>query len=166
MNRYAIALGSNLGDRMGNLGSALGRLAELLTVVAKSGIYESEPVGGPEQCAFLNAVVLVDTVLEPEDTLTLCLAIEAAGGRVRGERWGPRTIDLDIVAWDGGSHSSANLEIPHPRAHERAFVLVPLVEVWPEVVLADGRTAVESIIGQDTGGIVRTDTDWGASAGL
>ena len=166
MNRYAIALGSNLEDRMGNLGLAVDGLAEFLTVVAASGIYESEPVGGPKQGAFLNAVVLVDTVLGPEEMLVQCTRIETFGGRVREERWGPRTIDLDIVAWDGGPHRSEQLEIPHPRAHQRAFVLLPLVELWPDVLLADGRTAADALAGLDVRGIALAVQDWNSWTGL
>jgi len=141
-NRAAIALGSNLGDRLSHLRFAIERLRRLGTVAAVSSVYETAPVGGPEQGPYLNAVVVVDTPLSPAELLAATQAIEADAGRVRVERWGPRTLDLDIVTMVDGSGApiaveATDLQIPHPRAHQRRFVLEPLAEVWPDAPLVD-----------------------------
>lgn len=141
-NRAAIALGSNLGDRLSHLRFAIERLGGLGTVAAVSSVYETAPVGGPEQGPYLNAVVVVDTPLSPAELLAATQAIEADAGRVRVERWGPRTLDLDIVTMVDASGApiaveATDLQIPHPRAHQRRFVLEPLAEVWPDAPLVD-----------------------------
>ncbi|MBT8198734.1 MAG: 2-amino-4-hydroxy-6-hydroxymethyldihydropteridine diphosphokinase [Acidimicrobiia bacterium] len=137
--RAAIALGSNLGDRHGHLDAAveaLGRLGELMAVSAP---VETDPVGGPPgQGPYLNAVAIVATDLEPSALLRECLAIEASRGRVREERWGPRTLDLDILLFGDRRVSKPGLTIPHPHMAERPFVLEPLAEVWPDARYPDG----------------------------
>lgn len=160
MNRYALALGSNLGDRMANLRRAVRQLDRLGEIQERSGVYETDPVGGPEQEPYLNAVVLLDTPLEPEEMLEHCLRIEAEGGRLRHERWGPRTIDIDVIVWDGGRLETDILQVPHPRAHLRAFVLYPLVEVWPDATLAGERTASELKDSVGAVGIEVVHSDW------
>lgn len=136
-----LALGSNLGDRL----ATLQRAVELLNarsgidVVRSSRVYETEPVG-PPQPAYLNAVVEVLTELEPRALLKECLAVEDELGRVRAERWGPRTIDVDVLTYDERSIDDPDLTVPHPRMHERAFVLVPLGELDPDPMLPGGRT--------------------------
>jgi 2-amino-4-hydroxy-6-hydroxymethyldihydropteridine diphosphokinase len=144
----AIGLGSNLGERLSGLRDAVGRIGSAIgvRVVARSRVYESRAWGsvGPD---YLNAVVLVETALDPEPLLDVLLAIETAMGRVRRERWGPRVIDLDLLAWahegeDVSVVSRGRLELPHPRMHARDFVLVPLGDVWAAlridgVVVAD-----------------------------
>ena len=110
-----------------------------MTVLRTSRVYETEPVGGPPQPAFLNAVAEVETRLEPRELLDACLAAEDALGRVRAERWGPRTIDLDVLTYDDEVVDEPGLQIPHPRIHERAFVLVPLLELCSDPQLARGR---------------------------
>lgn len=145
MSRAAVALGSNLGDRLGHLRWAVGRLGELGEVVAVSGLYETEPVGPPGQDPYLNAVVVLDTRLSPSDLLSALQGIELEAGRRRGERWGPRTLDLDLVVYEDLRISLPGLEIPHPRARERRFVLAPLVEVWPEAEVAPGSTALGAL---------------------
>jgi len=134
-----IALGGNLGDRGSYLVAAREALAEdpALEVIAASHVYETAPVG-PPQPHYLNAALLVRTALDPEAVLTRCLAIERRLGRVRAERWGPRTIDLDLL-WadegDGAPHevSSPTLSLPHPQLLHRAFALAPLSDVRPDL---------------------------------
>lgn len=146
MTRVAIALGSNLGDRLLNLQSGVAGIARFARVVAGSHIYETAPVGGPDQGPYLNAVVLVDTNLPPAQLLAELLRVEAAAGRVRREKWGPRTLDLDIIAIDGPPVEQPGLTIPHPRAKDRRFVLQPLIDVWPEApVGVGGLTAGEAL---------------------
>ena len=106
-------------------------------VVAVSPVYETEPVGGPEQGPYLNLVVELDTPLSPRQLLGVCHRLEAAAGRVRGERWGPRTLDVDILWIDGVEVDEPDLEVPHPRMWERRFVLAPLRELAPELVPDD-----------------------------
>jgi 2-amino-4-hydroxy-6-hydroxymethyldihydropteridine diphosphokinase len=129
-----IALGSNLGDRQANLEEAVGRLAAArgVTVVRRSATYETAPVGGPAgQGPYLNAAIEVTTSLSPSQLLALCQAIEAGLGRVRGDKDGPRTIDLDILLYGEQRVAEPRLTIPHPRLHERLFVLEPLAEIAP-----------------------------------
>jgi 2-amino-4-hydroxy-6-hydroxymethyldihydropteridine diphosphokinase len=131
----AVAFGSNVGDRARHIDEALARLRALpgVAVRASSSVRETEPVGGPPQGRFLNGVALVETTLDPEELLTALLAIERAGGRERAAatRDAPRTIDLDLVFHGDSVRDSDELTLPHPRAHERAFVLEPLCEVAP-----------------------------------
>lgn len=146
--RAAVALGSNLGDRIHVLRDAVASLSHTGRVTAVSGLYETAPVGGPDQDDYLNAVVALDTEFDPERLLEVLHQIEAEAGRRREVRWGPRTLDLDLIAMSDGIEllqAHGKLEMPHPRAHERRFVLEPLVEVWPDAVLANGRTAAESL---------------------
>jgi 2-amino-4-hydroxy-6-hydroxymethyldihydropteridine diphosphokinase len=139
--RAFLALGSNLGDRLDALQGAVDLLdAEpALRVVASSRVWETDPVGGPAQPDYLNAVVAIDTDLEPRELLAACQRVEAELGRVRDVRWGPRTIDVDILMIDGLSVDEDDLTVPHPRMTERAFVLLPLLELDPYPVLPDGR---------------------------
>jgi 2-amino-4-hydroxy-6-hydroxymethyldihydropteridine diphosphokinase len=135
--RALIALGSNLGDRVGHFGAARQALTATpgVSVVAASRIYETDPVGPPGQGPYLNAVLALDTRLSPSALLTRLLAIEAERGRVRdrdAERWGPRPLDLDLLLYGDLCRVEAGLEIPHPRLHQRAFVLEPLCEVAGE----------------------------------
>ncbi|HEY6795960.1 MAG TPA: 2-amino-4-hydroxy-6-hydroxymethyldihydropteridine diphosphokinase [Kineosporiaceae bacterium] len=140
--RVVLALGANLGDRRAALQAAVDALAgyEGVRVVAVSSIIETAPVGGPEQPDYLNAVVLADTVLAPLDLLAVCQQIENDLGRRRGERWGPRTLDVDLIAYQDLVASSSQLVVPHPRAAVRAFVLAPWLELDPRATLpaADG----------------------------
>lgn len=135
-----LALGSNLGDRLQHLRSAARRLdaTEGVDVLRSSRVYETEPVG-PQQPAYLNAVIEVDTTLTPRELLGACRRVEDALGRVRAERWGPRTIDVDILVYDEQTVDEPDLVIPHPRMHERGFVLVPLGELDADPMLPGGR---------------------------
>jgi 2-amino-4-hydroxy-6-hydroxymethyldihydropteridine diphosphokinase len=139
-----VALGSNLGDRYTNLTHALLRCGEIGSVVAGSPIYETDAVGGPDgQPSFLNAVLCLETDLEPQALLAALLAIEAERGRVRSGnlkevRWGPRTLDLDILWYDGANIDEPGLTIPHREIRNRRFVLAPLVDVEPSLTDEDG----------------------------
>ncbi len=138
--RAFLGLGGNLGDRLANLQRAADLLAATtgIVVLRSSRIYETAPVG-PPQPDFLNAVVEVDTTLSPEDLLAACAAVERELHRVRGIRWGPRTIDVDLLAYDDRVIETNELIVPHPRMHERAFVLVPLLELAEDPPLPGGR---------------------------
>lgn len=137
MTRAALALGANLGDPRSSLRAAVAGLSAHpgVRVEAVSSLWRTAAVGGPEQPDYLNAVVLVDTALGPEGLLDLAHALEAAAGRAREVRWGPRTLDIDILAVDEERSDDPQLTLPHPRAHERGFVLAPWAEVDPEFVL-------------------------------
>jgi 2-amino-4-hydroxy-6-hydroxymethyldihydropteridine diphosphokinase len=140
--RTFLSLGSNLGDRRQILREAVDSLPD---VVAVSSVYETEPVGGPEQGAYLNLVAELDTELTPTVLLSVCHRIESSANRVRGVHWGPRTLDIDILWMDGVELDSERLTLPHPRWKQRRFVLVPLRELAPDLVsmtdidLAEGR---------------------------
>ena len=135
--RAFIGLGSNLGDRADNLRNAIRAFAGTpgISVMQVSSMYETEPVGGPPQDDYLNAVLEIDTVLGHRALFDACMTIEHALGRDRGteERWGPRPIDCDLLAFGDLVVSDPDLEIPHPRLAERAFVLVPWSEIAPFV---------------------------------
>jgi dihydroneopterin aldolase/2-amino-4-hydroxy-6-hydroxymethyldihydropteridine diphosphokinase len=129
-HRAIVALGSNLGDRVAYLRFGLERLSN---VVAQSQVFETDPVGGPDnQGPYLNMVAVIDTDLDPYAMLRRLLQIEAEAHRVRVERWGPRTLDLDLLFYDDVTINSEELIVPHPRFSERRFVLEPLSEVAPE----------------------------------
>ena len=148
MTRAAVALGANLGDRQATLAAAVDAVAALpgVTVVAVSGTYASAPVGGPpDQPSFLNGVLVLDTSLDPQDLLAALHRVENDHGRVREVRWGPRTLDLDLLAYDDLACDGPNLTLPHPRAHQRAFVLVPWAEVDPRFEVA-GLGTVEKLL--------------------
>ncbi len=144
MSRAYLGLGSNLGDRMSFLAEGVQQLARTPNVrlVATSRVYESPAVGLTAQPDFLNLVAAIDTSLSPRALLRECLAVEARLGRVRHERWGPRTIDIDLLWYDGLLCDEEGLALPHPRLQERAFVVVPLAELAPELRLGE-RTARE-----------------------
>ncbi|MGE0787067.1 MAG: 2-amino-4-hydroxy-6-hydroxymethyldihydropteridine diphosphokinase [Sandaracinaceae bacterium] len=129
---FVVGLGANLGSREAYLVAALRLLAERVRVVARSRLYVTAPVG-PPQPDFLNAAARIETELAPDELLELALDIERRLGRVRRERWGPRTIDLDLLHWSGGAVDAPGLSLPHPRLAERPFALAPLLDVAPEL---------------------------------
>jgi 2-amino-4-hydroxy-6-hydroxymethyldihydropteridine diphosphokinase len=129
-----IGIGSNEGDREENCRKAIDLLQEAGAVTAVSSFYETGPVGFREQRDFINAVAAVETGLPPGDLLAVCRGIEDRLNRKRGERWGPRTADLDVLLYGGEVLDLPELVIPHPRMQERLFVLVPLAEIAPAVV--------------------------------
>lgn len=130
--RAFLALGSNLGDRRRYLRDAVGALDD---VVAVSPVYESEPVGGPDQDQFLNIVIEVLTIRSPERLLAVCHELERSAQRTRTVRWGPRTLDVDVVWIDGHTSDDPHLTVPHPRAHERNFVMIPLFDLAPGLMI-------------------------------
>jgi 2-amino-4-hydroxy-6-hydroxymethyldihydropteridine diphosphokinase len=134
--RAHLGLGSNLGDRLGFLQGAVTALAATpgVEVVAVSRVYETTPVGGPRQGPYLNAVVALDTELGADDLLDVTQRIEAAAGRRRVERWGPRSLDVDVLLVGDERITSERLTVPHPRLFERGFVLAPLADVAPALV--------------------------------
>lgn len=148
MTRAFLGLGSNMGDRMGYLQAAVASMGDC---VAVSGVYETDPVGGPDQGPFLNVVAELDTDQSARGLLELCRRLEAAADRVREVRWGPRTLDVDVLWVDGEAVDEDDLVVPHPRMLERAFVMVPLGELAPD--LAEGWSD------PDTGGCRRLG-DW------
>lgn len=144
MTRVLLGLGSNLGDRLGHLREAI---SSLPGVVAVSDVYETDPVGGPEQDRYLNVVVELDLPVvlvggeprpagarTPLELLRICQRIESAAGRVRDVRWGPRTLDVDILWIDGVELDDPELQVPHPRMFQRRFVLAPLSELAPDLL--------------------------------
>ncbi len=154
MTRAVIALGANLGDARAALQGAVDALSKTqgIDVLAASPVYETEPVGGPEQPVYVNAVILIDTSLDPDDLLTRANAIEAEWQRTREVHWGPRTLDIDIIEIEGFISDSERLTIPHPRAHERGFVLVPWLTVDPKAEL-HGAPVAELIQRVDASGV-------------
>jgi 2-amino-4-hydroxy-6-hydroxymethyldihydropteridine diphosphokinase len=133
MTRAFLGLGSNVGDRVGYLREAVASLGPI-GLRAVSPVYETEPVGGPEQGAFLNLVVELDTDRSPHDLLGVCHRLESAAGRVREVHWGPRTLDVDVLWIDGVTVDEPDLVVPHPRLWERRFVLAPLRDLAPDLV--------------------------------
>ncbi|HUC26939.1 MAG TPA: 2-amino-4-hydroxy-6-hydroxymethyldihydropteridine diphosphokinase [Streptosporangiaceae bacterium] len=129
------SLGSNVGDRLANLQLGVEVLGGDLDLQAVSSVYETDPVGGVDQADYLNAVLLARSSLPPRDILARCAAAEAAAGRVRRQRWGPRTLDVDVIVCGSVVSADPTLTLPHPRAHERAFVLVPWLELDVHAVL-------------------------------
>ena len=133
--KAVISLGANIGDANANLELAIGLLREATEVLAVSSYLQTKPVGGPEQPDYLNAVAIVESELPAKDLLALLNGIETAMGRTREIHWGPRVIDLDLIQYGGLLVDDEKLTLPHPRAHERRFVLAPWFEIEPEAVL-------------------------------
>jgi len=129
-----IGFGSNVGDSRSYIRQAISMLAEGVRVVRVSSLYHTEPVGYREQEDFINAVAEIETDRSPDDLLALCRSVEERLGRERTVRWGPRTIDLDILLYDEAVVNAPTLVIPHPRMAERKFVLAPLAEIAPGAV--------------------------------
>jgi len=141
--RVHLGLGSNLGDRDAHLAGALRALRAADPDLAVSPLYETAPVGGPPgQGPYLNCVVRFETDLTPPELLALTRSIEAAAGRTRGERWGARTLDVDVLVVEGVEQDDPELVLPHPRMSERAFVLAPLEDLDPDLVPEGWRDAL------------------------
>jgi 2-amino-4-hydroxy-6-hydroxymethyldihydropteridine diphosphokinase len=145
--RAYVGLGSNQGDSEALLAEAVRRLGDLpdTRLVAVSGLYLTSPIGGPEQPSFLNMVVALDTSLTPFGLLEASQRIEDLAGRTREVRWGPRTLDVDILWYHSFEGREESLQVPHPRMEERRFVLEPLAEIAPGLVLPSGRTVCEAL---------------------
>lgn len=160
-----LALGSNLGDRLANIRGArraLHRPPEI-SVVAASAIYETEPVGGPEeQPAYLNAVLRVETPLAAAELLAASLAVEKLYGRRRLERWGPRSLDVDVLLFGDQIHNQRDLIIPHPRLPQRAFVLMPLLEIADDLTHPTLGMSLREMLSQlpSTAGVRRLPDSW------
>lgn len=155
----ALGLGGNLGDPVAAFAVALKRLeAEpAIRLKALSSVWRTAPWGKLDQPEFRNLAVLIETGLAPEALLALCLAIERESGRERRERWGPRTLDIDILTYGGQAIDRPGLQVPHPRIAERAFVLAPLAEIAPELVI--GGQSVASLRAASGGDGVKKDTN-------
>ena len=133
--KAVIALGSNLGDRSENLRSAVIQLEKIIKNLRHSEFMESKAIGGPVQGDYLNAIAIGDSDLDPEKLLTDLLSIEDRMGRVRAEKWGPRTIDLDLICFGNQVINTAFLQLPHPLAHTREFVIAPWFSIDPNGVI-------------------------------
>lgn len=161
MHRYAVALGSNLGNRLEHLRQGVARIEREAGARAlrKSRVYDTDPVGGPPgQPTYLNAAVVFHSPLEPSHLLELLLEIERREGRMRLEPSGPRTLDLDLLLCDGLRLEQPGLTLPHPRMHLRAFVLAPLTEIAPGwIVPGLGQTVSVLLAKVDTAGVRPTD---------
>ncbi|WP_130620358.1 2-amino-4-hydroxy-6-hydroxymethyldihydropteridine diphosphokinase [Dyella amyloliquefaciens] len=158
MTEAYIALGSNLGNARGHVLGAFDALARLpgTQLLAHSPLYLTPPWGMLEQPPFVNAVARVGTTLSPHALLDALLAIERAAGRVRdGERWGPRTLDLDILHMDGVALDDERLSLPHPRIRDRAFVLLPLNDLAPDLALPGQGRVADLLAMLDTAGLER-----------
>ena len=157
-----LGLGGNVGDPVHAMAEALRRLDARpdCRVVAVSPVYRTPPWGKVDQDDFYNASAMVETILEPEALLDVCLAIELDMKRVRSERWGPRTIDIDVLTYGERTEAGPRLELPHPRMTERGFVLKPLADFAPDLVVR-GRAVADWLASADTAGIA----DAGLSSG-
>jgi len=155
--RVVLAIGANLGDRLGTLQACVNAIGGLpdTDVLAISPVYQTAPVGGPAQPDYLNAVLAVLTGLGPAELLEAAHRIEAGFGRVREVRFGPRTLDVDIISYSGEVSDDPVLTLPHPRAHERAFVLAPWLDIDPGAALPGWGPVRELLAGLDGGGIRR-----------
>lgn len=158
LRKVVYSLGSNLGDRLGNLQGAVDALRDTpdVIVVDVSPVYETEPIGGPEDSPkFLNLVVVAESTLEPRTLLERALAIEDAFGRRRGERWAPRTLDVDLIMVGNSKSDQDDLKLPHPLAHERGFVLVPWREIDPKGELPGRGSVADLAASAESSGVVR-----------
>jgi 2-amino-4-hydroxy-6-hydroxymethyldihydropteridine diphosphokinase len=161
LRKVVYSIGSNLGDRLGNVQGAVDAISDTpdVIVVDISSVYETTPVGGPaDSPQFLNIVLVAETTLEPQTLVERAFAIEEAFGRAReGERWGPRTLDVDLIMVGNVIVDQEDLRLPHPLAHERAFVLVPWYEVDPTAEIV-GKGAIGDLLTKaDATGVVRRD---------
>jgi 2-amino-4-hydroxy-6-hydroxymethyldihydropteridine diphosphokinase len=145
--KIVLALGSNLGDRESNLDQAISELEKIIEITHLSTLHETAPVGGPKQGDYLNAVLIGETQLDPHELLALTSKIETKLGRVREVRNGPRTVDIDLIVFGALQIKTPDLELPHPRAHEREFVLAPWLEIDPDARIP-GRSSVAKILAE------------------
>ncbi len=150
----ALGFGGNLGDPVSAFAAALCALDAHpdIAVTKLSSVWRTAPWGKLDQPEFLNMAALVETTLAPRDLLALCLELERRAGRERGERWGPRTLDIDILSYGDRQIDEPGLQLPHPRIAERAFVLAPLAEIRPGMMVG-GRTTLERWVSSGTAGV-------------
>ncbi len=160
MNTVVLGLGSNLGDKRKNLNTAVHALSLLPTTQIKSvsSIYKTKPVGFDDQDDFLNAAICIETELSPHAILGACLGIEASMGRVRLRKNGPRTIDIDVLIYESYHSDNFELTLPHPRIKERAFVMMPLLDLFPSG-RAPGLYFLPNLREIGTQGVEKTDLD-------
>jgi len=151
VSRVVLSLGSNVGDRLGYLQGAVDALRPFLLAV--SPVYETDPVGPVPQADYLNAVLMAQDSGDAGGWLDRSQALERAAGRVRSQRWGPRTLDVDLIVVADLISADAALTLPHPRAYERAFVLVPWLDIDPDAVLPGHGAVRDLVAGLDTSGI-------------
>lgn len=159
--RYLIGLGSNVGDRLAALRAAVGKLGDLGTLEAVSGVYETPPWGYPDQPDYYNAVVALESDLEPVDLLAELQKIELSLGKATPFRYGPRTLDLDILLAEDLALESEALTIPHPRLHQRGFVLAPLAEIAPLAIHPVQSVTIENLLGRLPPGEPLGERVWG-----
>lgn len=159
MREVVLGLGSNLGDSAALLQQGVDALGATpgLTVHAVSAVFRTAPVGGPQQGDYLNAVVLAHSSLSDGELLDAVNAVEAGAGRERLERWGPRTLDVDVLAVGDEVSDDPSLTLPHPRAHERAFVLVPWLDVDPTAMIVGRGRVADLLLSVDSDSVRRTD---------
>jgi 2-amino-4-hydroxy-6-hydroxymethyldihydropteridine diphosphokinase len=151
-----LALGSNVGDRLANLQLGVDALdGDGISVTAASGVFETAPMGGPAQDDYLNAVLTAESRLPAREILARCAQAETAASRVRTVRWGPRTLDVDIITYGDQTSADPDLTLPHPRAHGRAFVLAPWLDVDPAAVLPDWGPVADLLAATGTTGVRR-----------
>lgn len=162
VSRAVLSIGSNLGDRLAHLRSAVAGLADYVDPDGVSSVYETAPWGVETQPAYLNAIVIGTGQRSPGQWLELAHILEQAAGRTREQRWGARTLDIDIIAVDDLLSADPGLTLPHPHAHERAFVLIPWSEIDPAAELPEHGKVVDILAGLDTSGVLR----WGAAESL
>ena len=158
LRKVVYSIGSNLGDRLSNLQGAVDAIRDTpdVIVVDVSAVYETDAVGGPEDSPrFLNLVIVAETTLDPRTLLERAQAIEDAYGRVREERWAPRTLDVDLIMVGRNTSDEPDLKVPHPLAHERAFVLVPWAEIDPQAALPGRGPVADLLAATDTAGVIR-----------
>ncbi len=146
MGQVYISIGSNLGDRISYCQKALDEMAAFSKIIKVSSLYETDPVDKEDQPQFINSVAEIGTDLAPHDLLEELNIVEGKLGRVRHEKWGPRTMDLDIIFYGDQVIKDSNLEIPHPRAHLRRFVLEPLCEIAPEFIHPNYNLSVAELL--------------------
>ncbi len=160
MSTVVLGLGSNLGDKRKNLNTAVHALSLLpdTKITAVSNIYQTKPVGFDEQDDFLNAAICIETNLSPHAVLGACLGIEASMGRVRLHKNGPRVIDIDVLIYESYFSDSFELTLPHPRIKERAFVMVPMLDLFPSG-RAPGLYFLPYLREISTDGVEKTDLD-------
>lgn len=158
MPRVFISIGSNLGDRVLNCKTALKEITASAKVLRVSSVYETEPVGNEDQPRFINCAAEIETALSPEELLKRLQYIEEKIGRLRGERWGPRSIDIDIIFYDDLIIDTEELKIPHVSAHARRFVLEPICEIDPSLVHPGFGVRVRDLLRdiEDTKKVVKT----------
>ena len=160
MHIVFIGIGSNLGDSKKNCISSIKHIQEFANIRNVSSLYETEPIGKVDQPDFINCVIEIETELDPYELLTRLQSIENKLGRVREQRWGARTIDLDIIFYDDLIIDTGGLKIPHPEAHNRRFVLEPLREIAPDLIHPEAKLNISEILAglENYSKVIKTDT--------